>query len=96
MDNYLDKYITPQLTITATEDIARRYPNITDTAVINKLITVRSYLLICLSNQASNDDLFTAKHKLYSKELADIVKTAKTNKAKANNTPLFSIPIVRG
>ena len=96
MDNYLDKHITPELTTTATADIARNHPNIADTDIVDQLVQIRTYILICLANQASSDDLFTAKYNLYSKEFANIVRTANENTAKSNNSSLFSIQIARG
>ncbi len=96
IDEYLDRDVQPEMITQATEEVDNLHPDITDPYYKQKLINLRVYQLVCLANQASADDLYTTKYKLYLKEYEQALKAAKANVAKTNNTPLFSIPITRG
>jgi hypothetical protein len=64
----------------------------------NKLTIVRCYILACLENQASEEDLFTAKLKTYRQDFDAMLTQARaaTPDDQGLTLPIFSIPLERG
>ena len=94
-DAYLQDFCTQELEDIADEDVS----NLGDFTEEwqEKLTVVRCYILACLENQASPDDLFTAKYKTYSKEFEGLLAQARTASpdSDGNLPPIFSIPLER-
>jgi len=63
----------------------------------DKLATVRCYIIACLENQASPDDLFTAKLSSYRKEFDALLAQARADTPDASGLtlPMYSIPLER-
>lgn len=64
----------------------------------DKLTTIRCYILACMENQASPDDLFAAKLKNYRQDFDAMLGQARsaTPDSEGLALPLFSIPLERG
>ena len=64
----------------------------------DKLAVVKCYILVCLENQASAEDLFTEKLKTYNKEFDGLLAQARTASAdsEGNFAPIYTIPLERG
>jgi hypothetical protein len=63
----------------------------------DSLTIIKCYILACLENQASAEDLFTAKLKTYSKEFEGLLDKARTAAPDddGNYAAIFSIPLER-
>lgn len=63
----------------------------------DKLTTVRCYVIVCLENQATTEDLFTAKLASYRKEFDALIAQARaaTPDASGLTLPMYSIPLER-
>jgi len=61
------------------------------------LCILKCYILACLENQASAEDLFTAKLKTYTKEFEGLVVEARTAVADDDDNygSIFSVPLER-
>jgi hypothetical protein len=101
MIEYFDAYLapliekTPEFETRAIEDVAQLggFPD----PWPDKLAVLRAYILVCLENSASPEDVFTLKLKQYQAEF----KAALTQARLAANVPApaylpLSIPLERG
>jgi len=64
----------------------------------NKLTVLRCYILACMENQASPDDLFESKLTHYRKDFDAMLTQARSATPDENGLtlPIFSIPLERG
>lgn len=94
-DAYLAKFCTEDREDRAFADVDRE--GSFDTQARNRLAVLRCYVIACLENQASPDDLFTAKLKSYRAEYdAELVRArAAQPDASPNGSLVFSIPLER-
>lgn len=101
MMEYFDAYLaplidkTPEFETRAVEDVAQlgSFP----APWPDKLAVLRTYILVCLENSASSEDVFTLKFKQYQAEFREALKQARL----AANVPVpaylpLSIPLERG
>ena len=63
----------------------------------NKLAVTKAYVIACQENQASEDDLFAIKLKIYEKEFEGLLAQARTASVDddGNYAPIYSIPLER-
>lgn len=94
-DAYLAKFCTEDRENRAFDDVDREGTFDTDTR--NRLTILRCYIIACLENQASPDDLFTAKLKSYGAEYKGELVKAKADLAieEGTNALIFTIPLER-
>ena len=95
-DAYLKKFCSYEI-----EQLAIDYVNSLGTfttAWIEKLAIVRAYILVCMENQANDDDTFAVKLKTYNKEFDALLVRAQTASADedGNYAAIFSVPLERG
>lgn len=64
----------------------------------DRLVVYMAYILVCLENQANEEDLFTAKLKSYQKEFDRVLAQARaaTPDVEGNILPMIGIPLERG
>ena len=100
-DAYLSKFCTEALEERAIGDIA--VMGTFNSFWTERLITLRTYILACLENQADAEDLFTAKLKSYRAEMEQATTRAQAQAAAdaaaaagtQNSFGIFSIPLER-
>ena len=100
-DAYLSKFCTEAIEERAIADIA--VMGTFNEYWTEKLVTLRTYILACLENQADAEDLFTAKLKSYRAEMQQAATQAQAqaaaDAAEAAGTTdsfgMFSIPLER-
>lgn len=100
-DAYLCRFADEAMEARAGEEIDKLDPDSTfTTAWRNDLIETQAYILICEDNQAEPDDLFAAKHKIYTKKFSGQIVRARQAAADDDSdlsSPLVnSIPLERG
>lgn len=63
----------------------------------DRLVVPQAYIMVCLRNQASEDDLYDVKYKRYSKELDRLLVHARsaTPDTDGNIPSIFGIPLER-
>lgn len=62
----------------------------------NKLTVLKTYILVCLENQADAEDLFTAKLASYRKEFDSMLAQARgATPDESGNTLIFNVPLER-
>jgi len=63
----------------------------------DRLVVYMAYILVCLENQANEDDLFTTKLKNYQKEFDRVLAQARvaTPDAEGNILPMIGVPLER-
>lgn len=94
-DAYLRPLITPELEARAVDEVAEI---LTVAEPWNgRLVVFRAYMLACIENQKSADDLFSVKFKIYRGEFDRALDYAKVAAEAAGvvTRPSFSIPIER-
>jgi hypothetical protein len=63
----------------------------------DRLVVPQAYVLVCLENQASSEDLFSTKLKTYQKDLERLLVHARnaTPDSEGLIAPVFAIPLER-
>lgn len=94
-DAYLQRFCTPEREARAF-DAVDVYGSF-DAAWRNKLAQLQCYLLACLENQADDEDLFSAKYKLYRQHFEAMLTQARAAQTPADGitTSVFSVEIER-
>ena len=100
-DAYLAKFCTETREARAIEDVAiMEGANTFSDDWTERLVITQCYILACQENQASPDDLFAAKLKIYrqqlSTQLPQAIIDAEATAGTVSGIGLFSIPIFRG
>lgn len=95
-DAYLKRFCSDEL-----ESLA--YQNVDDLGTFtttwrDRLATLQVYMIACQENQASPDDLYTEKYKMYKKEFDGLLVKAQTAAPDDDGiyAPVFSIELERG
>lgn len=99
-DAYLAKYITEDRENRAEADVLLMAGDRTfDADWTEKLVITQAYIIACLENQASPEDLFTAKLKSYRGQLSVLlpqaIAAADAAAGAGGGLGLFSIPLER-
>ena len=100
-DAYLAKFCTEAIEERAIADIA--VMGTFNDFWTERLVTLRTYILACLENQADAEDLFTAKLKSYRTEMQQAATQAQAQAAAdaaeaagtVDNFGIFSLPLER-
>lgn len=94
-DAYLSPLVTADRTARAESDVDAIGAFATEWR--DKLVVLRTYILICLDSMKAPDDPFGTKLAAYRKEWADTLAAAKAATLDASGMPLtrFSVPLER-
>lgn len=95
-DEYLKQNISPHTELRAKTEI--NYLKLKNEFFISKLVVLKAYIICCLENQTSADDLFAVKLKQYKAEFEAVLALALQDKAQNGSTFLnaFNAPLLRG
>lgn len=97
-DAYLRDFCDYDAEQAARADVALLDPDSNFTSAwTDKLAVVKTYINVCLENQAQEDDLFAIKLKQYNREFDGLLAQARTAAVDAdgNYAPIYSIPLER-
>jgi len=94
--NYTDGYLMPddERELRALADINKI--GITDAFYLEKLVILKTYLIVCLEDQSAPDDLFNQKLKHYQSEYDKVLQEALANKNAAIGAGVWYVPLGRG
>ena len=95
-DEYLKQNISPHTELRAKSEI--NYLKLKNEFFISKLVVLKAYIICCLENQTSADDLFAVKLKQYKAEFEAVLALALQDKAQNGSTFInaFNAPLLRG
>ena len=95
-DEYLKPNISPHTELRAKSEI--NYLKLKNELFISKLVVLKAYIICCLENGTSADDLFAVKLKQYKAEFEAVQALALQDKAQNGSTFLnaFNAPLLRG
>ena len=95
-DEYLKQNISPNTELRAKTEI--NYLKLKNEFFISKLVVLKTYIICCLENQTSADDLFAVKLKQYKAEFEAVLALALQDKAQNGSTFInaFNAPLLRG
>ena len=95
-DEYLKQNISPHTELRAKTEI--NYLKLKNEFFISKLVVLKTYIICCLENQTSADDLFAVKLKQYKAEFEAVLALALQDKAQNGSTFInaFNAPLLRG
>ena len=95
-DEYLKQNISPHTELRAKTEI--NYLKLKNEFFISKLVVLKTYIICCLENQTSADDLFAVKLKQYKAEFEAVQALALQDKAQNGSTFInaFNAPLLRG
>ena len=95
-DEYLKQNISPHTELRAKTEI--NYLKLKNEFFISKLVVLKAYIICCLENQTSADDLFAVKLKQYKAEFESVQALALQDKAQNGSTFInaFNAPLLRG
>ena len=97
-DEYLKQNISPNTELRAKTEI--NYLKLKNEFFISKLVVLKTYILCCLENQTSADDLFAVKLKQYKTEFESMQALALQDKAQTELSSTFinafNAPLLRG
>ena len=97
-DEYLKQNISPNTELRAKTEI--NYLKLKNEFFISKLVVLKTYILCCLENQTSADDLFAVKLKQYKTEFESVQALALQDKAQTELSSTFinafNAPLLRG
>ena len=95
-DEYLKQNISPHTELRAKSEI--NYLKLKNEFFISKLVVLKTYIICCLENQTSADDLFAVKLKQYKAEFESVQALALQDKAQNGSTFInaFNAPLLRG
>ena len=95
-DEYLKQNISPHTELRAKSEI--NYLKLKNEFFISKLVVLKAYIICCLENGTSADDLFAVKLKQYKAEFEAVQALALQDKAQNGSTFLnaFNAPLLRG
>jgi hypothetical protein len=95
-DAYLKRFCSDELEALA-------YQNVDDLGTFtaswrDRLATLQVYMIACQENQASPDDLYTEKYKMYKKEFDGLLVKAQTDLPddEGNYAAVFTVNLERG
>ena len=97
-DEYLKQNISPHTELRAKTEI--NYLKLKNEFFISKLVVLKTYIICCLENQTSADDLFAVKLKQYKTEFESMQALALQDKAQTELSSTFinafNAPLLRG
>lgn len=97
-DEYLKQNISPHTELRAKTEI--NYLKLKNEFFISKLVVLKAYIICCLENQTSADDLFAVKLKQYKAEFEAVLALALQDKAQTELSSTFinafNAPLLRG
>ena len=97
-DEYLKQNISPHTELRAKSEI--NYLKLKNELFISKLVVLKAYIICCLENQTSADDLFAVKLKQYKTEFESMQALALQDKAQTELSSTFinafNAPLLRG
>ena len=95
-DEYLKQNISPHTELRAKSEI--NYLKLKNELFISKLVVLKAYIICCLENGTSADDLFAVKLKQYKAEFEAVLALALQDKAQNGSTFInaFNAPLLRG
>ena len=97
-DEYLKQHINKSTELRAKTEI--NYLKLKNEFFIAKLVVLKTYIICCLENQTSADDLFAVKLKQYKAEFESVQALALQDKAqnelKDSFINAFNAPLLRG
>ena len=97
-DEYLKQNISPHTELRAKSEI--NYLKLKNEFFISKLVVLKTYIICCLENQTSADDLFAVKLKQYKAEFESVQALALQDKAQTELSSTFinafNAPLLRG
>ena len=97
-DEYLKQNISPHTELRAKSEI--NYLKLKNEFFISKLVVLKAYIICCLENQTSADDLFAVKLKQYKTEFESMQALALQDKAQTELSSTFinafNAPLLRG
>ena len=97
-DEYLKQNISSHTELRAKSEI--NYLKLKNEFFISKLVVLKTYILCCLENQTSADDLFAVKLKQYKTEFESVQALALQDKAQTELSSTFinafNAPLLRG
>ena len=97
-DEYLKQNISPHTELRAKTEI--NYLKLKNEFFISKLVVLKAYIICCLENGTSADDLFAVKLKQYKAEFESVQALALQDKAQTELSSTFinafNAPLLRG